>query len=120
MNSLFSILALWGNKNWPPSMKVKKLKIFWDKMGSKGCKWSSLNAPGTQSPLSHPILKLDEIPFLHKELIVVRQSLTTRHVPPNLVAAAGMIHDATDRQRCSLLASTAALRVPQGLHSDVD
>ena len=40
-NSLFSQLALWGNKKWPPSMKVKKLKIFWDKMSSKGCKWSS-------------------------------------------------------------------------------
>ena len=26
-------------------------------------KWSSLNAPGTESPLSHPILKLDEFPF---------------------------------------------------------
>ena len=64
-NPTFPLLALWGNKNWPPSMKVKKLKIFWDKMGSKGCKWSSLNAPGTQTPLSHPILKLDEFPFLH-------------------------------------------------------
>ena len=60
MNSLFSILALWGNKNWPPSMKVKKLKIFWHKMGSMDCKWSSLNAPSTQTPLSHPILKLWE------------------------------------------------------------
>ena len=64
--SLFPLLALWGNKNWPPSMKVKKLKIFQDKMGSMGCKWSSLNAPGTQSPLSHPILKLDEFPFLKR------------------------------------------------------
>ena len=25
VNSLFSLLALWGNKNWPPSIKVKKL-----------------------------------------------------------------------------------------------
>ena len=58
-----SSLVHWGNKNWPPSMKVEKLKIFWDKRGSKGCKWSSLNAPGTQSPLSHPILKLDDFPF---------------------------------------------------------
>ena len=60
---LFSILALWGNKNWPPSMKVKKLKIFCNKMGSKGCNWSSLNAPGTETPLSHPILELREFPF---------------------------------------------------------
>ena len=48
-----------GNKNWPSSMKVKKLKSFCNKIGSKGCKWPNLNAPGTQStqvwriPLSH-------------------------------------------------------------------
>ena len=63
MNPPFPLLALWGNKNWPPSMKLKKLKIFWNKMGSMGCKWSSLNAPGTENPLSHSILKLDESPF---------------------------------------------------------
>ena len=62
-NSLFPLLALWGNKNWPPSMKVKKLKIFWDRMSSKGCKWSSLNAPGTENPLSHQVLELGEFPF---------------------------------------------------------
>ena len=61
-NSLFPLLALWGNKNWPPSMKVKKLKILQDKMGSKGCKWSILNAPGTETPLSNPILWLGEVP----------------------------------------------------------
>ena len=60
---LFPLLALLGNKNWPPSMKVKKLKIFWNQMGVMGCTWSRLNAPGTENPLSHPILKLDEFPF---------------------------------------------------------
>ena len=58
-----SILALWGNKNWPPSMKVKKFENFQNKSGSKGCKWSSLDVPGTQTPLSHPILKFGEFPF---------------------------------------------------------
>ena len=53
-NSLFSTLALWGNKNWPPSMKVKKFKFLQNKMGLKGCKWSSLNAVGTETPQSHP------------------------------------------------------------------
>ena len=28
-----------------------------------GCKWSSLNAPGTENPLSHPFLGLGEFPF---------------------------------------------------------
>ena len=39
-------MALWGNKNWPPSMKVKKLM---------GCKWSSLNAPVRASWGDHGI-----------------------------------------------------------------
>ena len=63
--SQLPLLALWGNKNGLPSMKVKKLEKFQNKIGLKGCKWSSLNAPGTETPLSHPILKLEEFPFLH-------------------------------------------------------
>ena len=62
-NSLFPLLALWGNKNWIPSMKMKNLENHRDKMGLMGCKWSSLNAPGTENPLSHPILELEECPF---------------------------------------------------------
>ena len=56
-------LALWGNKNGLPSMKVSKLEKFQSKMVLIGCKWSSLNAPGTQSPQSHPYWKLGEFPF---------------------------------------------------------
>ena len=52
-----------GNKNWPPSMKVKKLEFYGNKSGLKGCKWPSLNAPGTGITLFHPILKLGEFPF---------------------------------------------------------
>ena len=63
MISLFPLLAFWVNKNWPPSMKVKKLKFYGNKSGSKGCKWSSLNAPGTENPLSHPLLGLEDFPF---------------------------------------------------------
>ena len=44
-------------------MKVEKVKIFSDKMGLKGCKWSSLNAQGTKNPLSHPFFWLEEFPF---------------------------------------------------------
>ena len=59
----FLILALWGNKNWPPSIKVKKFENYQNKSGSKGCQWSRRNVPGTQTPLSYPILKLGEFPF---------------------------------------------------------
>ena len=44
-------------------MKVKKLEIFENKNGSKACKWSRLNGPGTEISLSHSILELDEFPF---------------------------------------------------------
>ena len=63
VNSLFPLLALWGNKNWPPSMKVKKFENYQKVRGAKGCKWSSLDAPGTQNPQSHPIPELGEFPF---------------------------------------------------------
>ena len=53
-SSLFPLLALWGNKNWPPRMKVKKLENFLNKSGSSGCKWSSLNAPGAQEDIITP------------------------------------------------------------------
>ena len=44
-------------------MKLKKLQKLGNKSGLTGCKWSSLNAPGTQTPLFHPYLKLGEFPF---------------------------------------------------------
>ena len=39
-------------------MKVKKLENVHNKMGLKGCKWSSLNAPGTGTEfrVSHQLL----------------------------------------------------------------
>ena len=61
--SLFKLLALWGNKNWPPSMKVKNLAKSGNKIGLTGCKWSSLNVPGTGNPLSHSVLELGEFLF---------------------------------------------------------
>ena len=62
-NSPFSILALWGNKNWPPSINMEQIENYLNKMGLMGSKWSSLNAPGTQTPLSHSVLKFANWPF---------------------------------------------------------
>ena len=67
-----SIIGPLGNKNWPPSLKVKKLKIFQHKMGSMSCIWFILNAPGTETPLSHPIFKLGESLFPLLALWVIR------------------------------------------------
>ena len=44
-------------------MKVKKLENFQNKIGLKGCKWSSLKPPGTETPLSHAYWELGEFPF---------------------------------------------------------
>ena len=45
-------------------MKVKKLENFENKIGLTGCKWSGLNAPGIETPLTSPILNLGDFPFL--------------------------------------------------------
>ena len=37
-------------------MKVKKMENFQNKMGLKECKWSSLNAPDTENPMSHALM----------------------------------------------------------------
>ena len=41
-----------------------KLEDFQSEMGLKGCKSSIFNAPGTEIPLPHPILKLGDFCFL--------------------------------------------------------
>ena len=61
----FPLLALWGKKNVIPSIKVKEIENVQSETGLKGCKWSSLNAPGTETPQSHPYWKLQEFPFSH-------------------------------------------------------
>ena len=47
----------------PPSMKGKKVEIFWDKISLTVCKWSSLNAQSTDTPVSHPLLNESLFPF---------------------------------------------------------
>ena len=44
--SHFQPSPLWGNKKWPPRIKVKKLEIFCNKMDLTT--WSNLNAQGTE------------------------------------------------------------------------
>ena len=56
------IISPLGNKNWLPSMKVKKFENVQNKMGLKGCKWSSLKAPGTETPQSYPYWKREILP----------------------------------------------------------
>ena len=55
-SSLFSLLAHWANKNWPPSMKVQQIENCQNKIGLIGWK---CECPGHSHPLSHTVLELD-------------------------------------------------------------
>ena len=43
----------WGIKEMGSGAWDSRVRKFQNKVGLKGCKWSSLNAPGTKSPLHH-------------------------------------------------------------------
>ena len=62
--SLSSLLVLWGNKNWPPSIKMKEMENSKNKMQLMGYKWPSLNAQGIQDPTCHSFLEFGDFPFL--------------------------------------------------------
>ena len=44
-------------------MRAKNLENFGDKIGLISCKWSSLNAPGTEKPLPHSGWENSIFPF---------------------------------------------------------
>ena len=44
-------------RNGSPSIMVRRVVYFWDKISSTGCKWSNLNAQSTETPVSHSILR---------------------------------------------------------------
>ena len=52
-----SLLSLGVIRKGSPSMKGKEVRIFWSKISSTGCKGSSLNDPGTETPVSHSLLE---------------------------------------------------------------
>ena len=54
----FHYSSLWGNKKTEaPSRKVRKVEHFSNQISLTGRKWSSLNAPGSQTPWCHQVLK---------------------------------------------------------------
>ena len=57
-----SIIGPLGNKKRLPSMKMKKMENFQNKMGWMGSIWSRLDTLGIRIHLSHPILELGELP----------------------------------------------------------
>ena len=62
---LFWILALWGNKNWLPSMKKQKLKIFWSKSDPNGLQMVQLECPRHRKPTVSFFFGVGRIPFSH-------------------------------------------------------
>ena len=47
----------WVIRKGSPSIKVGMVEIFCNKFSSRGCKWSSLDAQGSETPVSHPFLE---------------------------------------------------------------
>ena len=43
---------------------MRQIEISWKKLGLHGCKWSSLNASGTENPLSRSDLEFEKLPYL--------------------------------------------------------
>ena len=60
MNSLLPLLALWGNKNWPPRMKLEIGKISRLKEALKDAKGPNQMPRYTEYALSFPFLEQDE------------------------------------------------------------
>ena len=60
-------------------MKLKMVENFWNKISSTGWKWSSLNAPSTETPVpvSHPLL--GESLFPHSPLSGVIDNWTPQY-----------------------------------------
>ena len=46
----FLSLAAGVIRNWTSQYERQKVEKFWAKISLAGCKWSSLNAPGSQTP----------------------------------------------------------------------
>ena len=51
----------------------KKMEIFWDKISSTGCKWSSLNAPRSETPVSHSLF--GSVPNPKKSVVHARKMM---------------------------------------------
>ena len=74
------------------------METFQNKMGLKGCKWSSLNAPGLNAPLSVPYWKLQEFFNAFRGLEITTQSVF------------GTVRDCGDGYHCELFQVSLSFR----------
>ena len=52
--SLFLIFSSGVIRNGLPSIKIRMMEKFQNKISPTGCTWPNLNAPSTETPESHP------------------------------------------------------------------
>ena len=81
-------------------MKGKKVETFWNKISLTGCKWSNLNAPMSETPVSHSLLvdSVDSLsPFsasaraeIRVDAWVARQDCTSKPVVFSVNKSANM------------------------------
>ena len=73
-------------------MKGKKLEIFWNKISLTGCKWSSLNAPGSHAPWNHFLAAQNDMFHSHSFSAALSRDVrpsATRAAAAAAVAGAG-------------------------------
>ena len=64
-NSLFPLLALWGNKNWPPQYEGEKDGIIWECERCKGLQMVQFECPRHPNPSVSSNFEVGWIPFSH-------------------------------------------------------
>ena len=62
-------------------------------MGLKGCKWSSLNAPGTETPVSYPLQHLTFTYYVSSHFFTRNASIRARWLHTANGAAAHRLND---------------------------
>ena len=63
--SLFSLLALWGNKKWPPSIKMRQFENFMEQIGLKRLQMVQFECPQALTPLYLIHFCSWKVPFSH-------------------------------------------------------
>ena len=59
-NSLFQLLALWGNKNWPPQYEGEKVRTISEQKGLNLLQMTQFECPRPSNPSASPHSRVDK------------------------------------------------------------
>ena len=92
-----------------PVWRAKRCGNFWDKISLTGCKWSSLNALGTENPVSHSLLGESHFPIF-SSCSLLRPSAVIRNWSSQYEGKSGDIF----WRRSAYMAGNGPVWMPQG------